>query len=43
MSYFIEGMEIASLVGLAICIIGYIVLTIADRVDYHYSRKRGEI
>ena len=40
---FINGVEIACLVGLVVCIGAYIYLTIEDRIDYHYSRKRGEI
>ena len=43
MSYFIEGLGLAATVGAIICIISIISITIADAVDYHYSKKRGEI
>lgn len=43
MSYFIEGLELAAIIGAIICIITLISITIADAVDFHYSKKRGEI
>ena len=43
MSYFIEGMEFAVLVGIVLCIADYIILTVEDAIDFHYSKKRGEI
>lgn len=43
MSYFIEGMELAAIIGAIICIITIISITVADAADYHYSKKRGEI
>lgn len=43
MSYFIEGLEFATVVDIIICIIALISITVSDAVDYHYSKKRGEI
>ena len=43
MSYFIEGLEFSTIVDIIICIITLISITISDAVDYHYSKKRGEI
>ena len=43
MSYFIESLEYALLVGIAICFITLIITDITDAIDYHYSKKRGEI
>lgn len=43
MSYFIEGLELAAIIGAIICIIALISITVADAADYHYSKKRGEI
>lgn len=43
MSYFIEGLEFATFIGIIICIITLISITVSDAVDYHYSKKRGEI
>ena len=43
MSYFIEGMELAVLVGIVFCLVDYIILTVEDAIDFHYSKKRGEI
>lgn len=43
MSYFIEGLELATFIGVIICIIALISITVSDAVDYHYSKKRGEI
>lgn len=43
MSYFIEGLELTAIIGAIICIITLISISITDAVDYHYSKKRGEI
>jgi hypothetical protein len=43
MSYFIEGLEVAALAGLVFCLVDYIILTVEDAIDFHYSKKRGEI
>ena len=43
MSYFIEGLELTTIIGVITCIIILISITISDAVDYHYSKKRGEI
>ena len=43
MSYFIEGLEFATITNIIICIITLISITVSDAVDYHYSKKRGEI
>ena len=38
-----DGMEYALIIGIIACIIEIIRITIVDRIDYHYSKKRGEI
>lgn len=43
MSYFIEGLEFATIANIIICIITLISITVSDAIDYHYSKKRGEI
>ena len=43
MSDFIEGLEFATIVDIIICIITLISITVSDAIDYHYSKKRGEI
>jgi hypothetical protein len=43
MSYFLECLELTAIVDAVICIIALISITIADAVDYHFSKKRGEI
>lgn len=40
---FIVGVEIALLIGIIVCVGALIYLTVDDYVDYHYSKKRGEI
>lgn len=42
MSYFIEGLEFATIANIIICIITLISITVSDAIDYHYSKKRGE-
>lgn len=41
--YIFSGIEIGCIVGIAVCLIYLIYLTVEDAVDYHYSKKRGEI
>lgn len=43
MSYFLEGVTAAVLIALAYCIVDFVIITIEDAVDFHYSKKRGEI
>ena len=43
MSYLIEGIEYAVLVGLAACALGIFIISLFDRIDFHYSKKRKEI
>ena len=43
MSYFIESLEFATIANIIICIITLISITVSDAIDYHYSKKRGEI
>ena len=43
MSDFIESLEFSTIVDTIICLITLISITVSDAVDYHYSKKRGEI
>jgi len=43
MSDFIESLEFSTIVDIIICLITLISITVSDAVDYHYSKKRGEI
>jgi len=43
MSYLLEGLTVAVLLALACCIIDFVIITVEDAVDFHYSKKRGEI
>ena len=43
LSFIISAIENTAILLLGGCIICFVGLTIVDRIDYHYSKKRGEI